>query len=156
MSEHESPDSQEYRNVTVRMTAEKAEELSNEAEQRGVSRAQFLRGLIDGRDALLNSGDESTDSDRESDGSAEERKELREKLEDAKERMHEEEKQRIRYEERIERITDTRDAAIEEKKQLAEEKDKWQNRYHESQGKLKVHNSEKSLPARLKSWFTRE
>jgi hypothetical protein len=154
MSESESNSSQKHQNVTVRVTKETAEQLSEEADERGMSRAQLLRELINSREVLLGSGHASdgdhSSSGRESDVSDEQLTDLREQLTEAREKMHEEREERIRYEERVTLLE-------REKEQAVGEKNRWQNKYHEANGKLKVHHSEReSLPARLKSWLTGE
>ena len=121
--------------VTAKLPEEMVDELDDIANDEGVSRSAVIRNQLD---AALHQDDapENTDTIIE----------LHEKLADARESMHEEKQERIRYEERVK----TLEADVE---RLREDRDAARARLNEAQGKLKVHNSEKSLRERISDLF---
>lgn len=126
------------KNVTVRLEESTVQRLDEVAENNGDSRSEYVRNLI-----LVDLDDETT-----SDDSQEKVDRLRDELDETRETLTERrveaarlEAENKRLESDLERIRDERDSA--------------KARYHESQGKLKVHNSEKSgVLSRISSLFS--
>jgi chromosome segregation ATPase len=72
---------------------------------------------------------------------------------DLQDRLADEQEERIRLEERVQNLERERDQLEEDLEEAEQEVQSWKAKYNESQGKLKVHHSEKGAVDRVKDWL---
>ena len=119
--------------ITVRVEETTKESLEGEADERDENLSQYIRHVLRAR----NDDDvDATDDDRV--------QELRRRIDD----LRDDREEMIRLEARTEQL----EAEVE---RLREERDRYQSRYHESQGKLKVRNSSEDEDTASRGWLAR-
>ncbi|SIS00594.1 hypothetical protein SAMN05421858_5125 [Haladaptatus litoreus] len=122
--------------ITLRVSEHRKESLEESAADSGESLSEHIRKRLRTQD--------------DAPGESEQVEELRERVEEQRERidaLRDDREERIRLEARLEQLESDLD-------RVRDERDSAQARYNETQGKLKVHNSERDgVLARFSTWF---